>query len=103
MYEWLAEGQAPTGIPPAKIAGFRNRDGNLNTIRVDSKVVHETDTGQAKSDEARWMRFTLDTVGKTTWPHGPPGATDLSRRLRGAGDEAEAARCIRPGATCAAS
>src|SRR5205814_6903811 len=39
-----------------------------NTIRVDSKVVHETDTGGAKDDEKRWMRFTLDTIGKTGWP-----------------------------------
>src|SRR5262249_48595814 len=50
VYEWLAENNAPTGIPPAKIEGFRNRNGQINTIRVDSKVVHETDTGQAKSD-----------------------------------------------------
>ncbi len=68
IYEWLAEDKAPTGIPPAKIEGFRNRDGKINTIRVDSKVVHETDTGEARSDESRWMRFTLDTVGKTAWP-----------------------------------
>jgi type III restriction enzyme len=34
---------------------------------VDSKVVHETDTGEAKSDKSRWMRFVLDTVGKTDW------------------------------------
>ena len=32
---------------------------------MDSKVVHETDTEGAKSDESSWMRFTLDTVGKT--------------------------------------
>ena len=43
----------------------------VSTIRVDSKVVHETDTGVAKSDESRWMRFTLDTVGKTEWPLDP--------------------------------
>lgn len=68
MYVWLAEGNAPAGIPPANIEGFRNRDGRVNTIRVDSKVVKETDTGAAKSDEVRWMRFTLDTVGKVAWP-----------------------------------
>jgi type III restriction enzyme len=69
IYEWLAEGKEPLGIPPANIEGFRNRDGLLNTIRVDSKVVHETDTGEAKSDESRWMRVTLDTVGKVNWPN----------------------------------
>lgn len=68
VYEWLAENKPPTGVPSHPITGFLNRDGAVNTIRVDSKVVHETDTGHAKTDEAQWMRFTLDTVGKTTWP-----------------------------------
>jgi type III restriction enzyme len=68
IYEWLAEDKCPLGIPPANIEGFRNREGEIRTIRVDSKVVHETDSGEAKSDEARWMRFTLDMVGKLSWP-----------------------------------
>lgn len=67
LYEWLAEDKAPTGIPPVKIEGFKN-NGRQNTIRVDSKVVHESDSGEAKNDEVRWMRFTLDTVGKMAWP-----------------------------------
>ena len=67
LYEWLAEDKAPTGIPPVKINGFKN-DGTQNTIRVDSKVVHESDSGESKTDDVRWMRFTLDTVGKTSWP-----------------------------------
>ncbi len=67
VYEWLAENEAPTGIPPAHIEGFKNNE-KIHTIRVDSKVTAETDTGEAKSDEARWMRFTLDTVGKAEWP-----------------------------------
>ncbi len=88
IYEWLAKDNAPTGIPPANIEGFRNRNGKLNTIRVDSKVVHETDTGEAKSDDSRWMRFTLDTVGKTEWPADrqgrpiyPEGFEDLAKKL----------------------
>lgn len=68
LYEWIAEDKPPQGIPHSKIASFRNANGEINTIRVDSKVVAETDTGEAKSDESRWMRFTLDTVGKTVWP-----------------------------------
>lgn len=40
---------------------------------MDSKVVHETDSGQPKSVEAQWMRFTLDTVGRTEWPKDPQG------------------------------
>jgi type III restriction enzyme len=67
VYDWLANNAPPPGIPSAYIEGFRN-NGKVNTIRVDSRVVHETDTDQSKSDEARWMRFILDTVGKIDWP-----------------------------------
>jgi type III restriction enzyme len=88
MYEWLAEDRPPMGIPPVKIEGFKNRNGTINTIRVDSKVVHETDTGEAKSDETRWMRFTLDTVGRTSWPTDrlgrpiyPEGFEELANKL----------------------
>jgi type III restriction enzyme len=88
FYDWFANDVAPLGIPPAKIEGFRNRDGKINTIRVDSKVVHETDTGEAKSDESRWMRLTLDTVGKTDWPSDrqgrpifPEGFEELAKKL----------------------
>ena len=89
IYEWLANGKAPAGIPDAKIEGFRNRPGETNTIRVDSKVVQETDTGEAKDDEQRWMRFTLDTVGKADWPADsqgrplyPDGFEELARKLQ---------------------
>jgi type III restriction enzyme len=88
IYEWLAEDKAPAGIPPARIEGFRNKNEEINTIRVDSKVVHETDTDGVKSDESRWMRFTLDTVGKTHWPtdrQGRPlyseGFEELAKKL----------------------
>jgi type III restriction enzyme len=88
FYDWLANDDAPVGIPKAKIPGFRNRKDQINTIRVDSKVVHETDTGEAKSDESRWMRFTLDTVGKTSWtadkqgrPIYPDGFEALAEKL----------------------
>jgi type III restriction enzyme len=56
LYEWLVEDKAPTGIPPVKIEGFKN-NGRQNTIRVDSKVVHESDSGESKNDEVRWMRL----------------------------------------------
>jgi type III restriction enzyme len=72
VYEWLGENRPPMGIPPAGIAGFVN-NGQVNTIRVDSKVVSETDSGRAKSDDAQWMRFVLDTVGKTAWPSDQQG------------------------------
>ncbi|TLD43375.1 MAG: Type III restriction-modification enzyme, helicase subunit [Candidatus Jettenia ecosi] len=88
VYEWLAEDRPPTGIPSAGINGFLNGNGNAFTIRVDSKVVHETDTEGAKSDESRWMRFTLDTVGKTDWTRDsqgrviyPEGFEELAKKL----------------------
>lgn len=88
LFEWLAEGKTPGGLPPAKIEGFRNKDGQINTIRVDTKVVHEGDTGNAKDDEVRWMRATLDTVGKRTWPTDrqgrpiyPEGFEELAKKM----------------------
>jgi type III restriction enzyme len=75
IYEWLAEDSPPAGIPPSQIRGFRNSEDRIYTIRVDSKVVHETDTGESKSDESTWMRFTLDTVGKVAWPQDRQGRT----------------------------
>jgi type III restriction enzyme len=68
LYEWLAENQPPAGVPPHHIHAFLNTADRINTIRVDSKVVHETDSGHAQSDDRMWMRFTLDTVGRTAWP-----------------------------------
>lgn len=88
VFEWLSGGEAPAGIPPSKLAAFRNRNGELNTIRVDSKVVLETDTGESKTAESAWMRFTLDTVGKTAWPRDrqgrpvyPEGFEELAKKL----------------------
>ncbi len=89
IYEWLAEDNPPPGIPPAQIRGFRNTGGGIYTIRVDFKVVHETDTGESKSDESAWMRFTLDTVGKLYWPNDrqgrpiyPEGFEQLATKLK---------------------
>ena len=88
VYRWLAEDEAPVGIPPARIDGLRNTDGDIRTIRVDSKVVRESDDGGAKSDADRWMRLTLDTVGKTDWPRDtqrrpiyPDGFETLAKKL----------------------
>jgi type III restriction enzyme len=88
IFGWLGEGKNPTGIPPAKLPGFRNTDGKVHTIVVHSKVVQETDTGAAQSDEARWMRFTLDTVGRLAWPRDsqgrdltPEGFLELAEKL----------------------
>ena len=103
MYEWIAEDRPPTGIPRLKIDGFRNTPEQENTIRVDSKVVNETDDlAGAKSEEQRWMRFKLDTVGRMEWPRDRMGrfvypegfeelAAKLERRLHPPGRDV---RCI---------
>lgn len=88
IHDWLANGTCPVGIPPAKLDGFRNTSDKNHTIVVHSKVVDETDDGTAKGDENRWMRFTLDTVGKLDWPRDamgrdmmPPGFLELAEKL----------------------
>jgi hypothetical protein len=89
MHEWLVLDKRPAYIPSAGIDGFRNRDGMQYTIRVDSKVVHETDSETAKSEENRWMRYTLDAVGKRDWtydtqgrPVYPEGFEELANKLK---------------------
>lgn len=74
VYEWIAEGNGPYGIPPCRISELRNADGAQVTIRADSKVVSETDSGSAKSDEDAWMRFQLDTAGRLDWPRDSQGS-----------------------------
>ncbi|HET7129629.1 MAG TPA: hypothetical protein VFJ93_11205 [Gaiellaceae bacterium] len=91
VHEWLAEGQAPAGVPPADIAALKNTADKRYTIRVDSKVVAETEVEGAKNDESRWMRLTLDTVGKRDWP-----PDDQGRPIYPDDFEALAAKLERP-------
>ena len=73
VYEWLAEGQPPHGVPELDLPALRNTGDDVYTIRVDSKVIGETDLQGAAGDETAWMRITLDTVGKRQWPQDPLG------------------------------
>ena len=102
IYEWIAENQQPVNVSPCRIESLRNTDTQINTIRVDSKVVEELDSGNTKSDESKWMRFTLDTIGKIAWPKDSQGrniypenfpelATKLNRPLHPPGRDI---RCI---------
>ena len=92
VYDWLANDEKPPGIPSSNMPEWRNTETETNTIRVDTKVVHDTDAessgGGSKADEMRWMRFTLDTVGKADWPRDgqgralcPEGFEDLAKKL----------------------
>lgn len=67
IYEWIAENQKPVNVSPCRIVSLHNSETETNTIRVDSKVVEEIASGNTKSDESKWMRFTLDTIGRTEW------------------------------------
>jgi len=89
VYQWMAEGVNPKGIAPFKVKALENEKDIRNTIRVDSKVVSETDSGEAKDDKTRWMRLTLDTVGRQDWPRDrmgrplyPEGFEDLATKLK---------------------
>lgn len=88
VHEWIAENRCPTGIPEFAVPELRNGGDVLNTIRVDTRVVAESDAEGARSDEVRWMRFTLDTVGKLDWPRDsqgravyPQGFEELATKL----------------------
>ncbi|HWE42836.1 MAG TPA: hypothetical protein VG432_10040 [Gemmatimonadaceae bacterium] len=95
VHEWIAEDKCPDGISSFAVNELRNEDGKQYTIRVDTKVVAETDAERgegdgrgAQGDEMRWMRFTLDTVGKLDWPRDrqgnalmPTGFAELAAKL----------------------
>ncbi len=73
VYEWLTEERIPRGIAPLGIESLRNTNDKINTIRVDSKVSQEINSGESTDDETRWMRFTLSTIGKTDWQRDEQG------------------------------
>lgn len=73
LFEWIGEGKNPAGVAPLNVPDLANSDGRMVTIRVDTGVVAETDSDNTKSDENRWMRLTLDTVGSVAWPQDPQG------------------------------
>jgi type III restriction enzyme len=91
IYEWIAEDKRPAGISSLDIQSLRNKQEETYTIRVDSKVVGESETENSQDDEMRWMRFTLDTVGKKNWP-----ADSQGKPLYAAGFEALAEKLGRP-------
>jgi len=93
VHAWIGEGWSSYDVPPLGMDSLRNREGNVVTIRVDTKVVADTDAGGAaagtgsQADDERWMRFTLDTVGLRAWPRDsqgrdlfPPEFEELARR-----------------------
>jgi type III restriction enzyme len=92
LYDWIAENIKPESIPPCDLLALRNHHDNgteiVNTIRIDSKVVEELESGNSKTDETKWMRFTLDTIGKKYWHRDsqgrdiyPEGFIELATKL----------------------
>ena len=90
------------GIPPSQIEGFRNADGRINTIRVDSKVVHETDTGRSEERRSRSGCGSRSTPsGKIDWPRDsqgrpiyPEGFEELAEEARAAASSAGPRRAL---------
>ena len=90
VYDWIAEDQPPTPtIPRAGLSELVNTLDQRNTICVYSDLQLEIESGVAKSDEARWMRYTLDTIGRRDWPRDrqgraqyPDGFIELADKLR---------------------
>jgi type III restriction enzyme len=89
LFKWIGEGVTPAGVAPLNIPDLANTDGRAVTIRVDTGVVAETESENAKSDESRWMRLTLDTVGSVAWPQDrqgrpvyPAGFEELAGKLK---------------------
>jgi type III restriction enzyme len=64
IYEWLANGEGGFG---QGVPEFRNSKGRELTVRIDSKVAEDVASGGSQ-DEARRLRFVLESVGKTQWP-----------------------------------
>ncbi|UNK48853.1 DEAD/DEAH box helicase family protein [Lysobacter sp. S4-A87] len=65
LHDWLANGNSLYGAAPEQ---FRSAPGREWTVRVDSKVAEDIAEGGGKNDEARRLRFVLETIGKTAWP-----------------------------------
>ena len=73
----------------SKIAGLPQHATARSTRSASTRRWSTRPTpGEAKSDETRWMRFTLDTVGKRDWPRDrqgrpiyPEGFEELAEKL----------------------
>ena len=102
MDKWLAEDKPPFGVPHSQCRWFANLHEQLNTILADpsqlasppdlSRGTRElgTEGGRGTEEEplARWMRLTLDTIGKKEWPKSsqgepiyPTGFEELAKKL----------------------
>lgn len=72
IYNWIALGEGDTATP---IKEFLNKNGKEYTIRIDSKVVEEIASGEietTKDIENKRLRYTLTTIGRTSWPNNRP-------------------------------
>ena len=68
VYEWLAENRPPiTTIPRADLPELRKtaEEKHKHHLACIRTCRQEIESGNAKNDETRWMRHTLDTIGKS--------------------------------------
>ena len=92
VYEWLAEDKPPLGHPAvADRRASATRTDRINTIRVDTKVVNESDDGRRRREE---RRIAVDALharhgrARRTWPRDrqgrpiyPRGFEELAKKL----------------------
>ena len=102
LYEWIGEDKPPCWHPVLEYSGVAQRAGSPVTIRVDTGVVHETDTGNAKADENTWMRLIWTRWARRTGRPISRAGRFIPRASR-TWQGSWAGRCIRLVATYAAS
>ena len=64
IFEWISGNRPDYGVAPA---WFKNEAGKEVSVRVDSKVADEIESGSG-ADESRRLRFVLETIGRIEWP-----------------------------------
>ena len=73
VHDWIANNNPPGDVAPLDFPELHNSEARINTILVYSDMQKDMDSGSAKNDETRWMRYTLDTIGKIDWPRDRQG------------------------------
>ena len=96
LHNWISGGPTKGAYSPPPEC-FRNTDKEIATIRVDTAAFKEIESGGGK-DEAKILRFTMDTIGKEQWSGNRPPAEWESlverQKTKAANDETGATKPI---------
>jgi type III restriction enzyme len=102
IYDWLAEGKPPANIPPAGLDELRNTEDRVVTIRVDTKLVKESDIEGAKATRSRGCASPSIPLGAWIGRVTASNALSTPRASRNWPTSYEG-HCTRPGGMSAAS